>query len=213
MQSIEKGAKLKKAETVDKSGPKVEQVKIKKVDRKDLLKEIEGEPGEKKLKHAETVDKSAPTIEAVKVKKIDRKGMLESIEKGELQLKHTEVLMHCTKSPFSLSLTWSLQTVDKSSPKISRKKVDPSSVLADIAKGETKLKHTETVDKSSPVVESMSIINAYSIPFYSIALTDSCPRGEGEEGGPSGSAARHRGRRRPPHHIRHSWRFRPRHRG
>lgn len=49
-----------------------------------------------------------------------------------------------------------VQTVDKSSPKISKKKVDPSSVLADIAKGETKLKHTETVDKSSPVVESMS---------------------------------------------------------
>lgn len=138
MQSIEKGAKLKKAETVDKSGPKVEQVKIKKVDRKDLLKEIEGDSGDKKLKHTETVDKSAPTIEAVKVKKIDRKGMLESIEKGDKNLKHTE-------------------TVDKSSPKISRKKVDPTSVLADIAKGETKLKHTETVDKSSPVVERVKV--------------------------------------------------------
>ena len=96
MQSIEKGAKLKKTETVDKSGPKVEgQVKIKKVDRKELLKEIEagedGEGPEKKLKKAETVDKSAPSIEGVKVKKIDRKGMLDSIEKGEIQLKKAEV--------------------------------------------------------------------------------------------------------------------------
>ena len=93
MQSIEKGTKLKKAETVDKSGPKVDGlVKIKKVDRKDLLKEIESEEGaEKKLKHAETVDKSAPAIECVKVKKIDRKGILESIEKGDAQLKHIEV--------------------------------------------------------------------------------------------------------------------------
>jgi hypothetical protein len=101
MQSIEKGAKLKKTETVDKSGPKVEQVKIKKVDRKDLLKEIEGEEGaEKKLKHAETVDKSAPSIiEGVKVKKIDRKGMLDSIEKGETQLKHIEVTLSKTHTP------------------------------------------------------------------------------------------------------------------
>lgn len=91
MQSIEKGAKLKKTETVDKSGPKVEQVKIKKVDRTDLLKEIAADGSEKKLKHTDTVDKSAPSIEGVKVKKIDRKGMLESIEKGDLHLKKTEV--------------------------------------------------------------------------------------------------------------------------
>ncbi len=46
MQSIEKGAtKLKKTETVDRSGPNVAsgEVKIKKLDRKALLTEIEGE--------------------------------------------------------------------------------------------------------------------------------------------------------------------------
>lgn len=163
---------MKKTETVDKSVPQLEQVKVKKVDRKDLLKEIESEEGaEKKLKHAETVDKSAPAIaEGVKIKKIDRKGMLDSIENGAVQLKHAEV-RNLLASMFAFIEC--LQTVDKSSPKISKKKVDPNSVLADIAKGETKLKHTETVDKSSPVVESKC--------FDSTIYTYTAHRSEGEE--------------------------------
>lgn len=51
LKEIGEGAELKKTETVDKSAPKVDGVKVKKVDRKGLLDGIESD--DKKLKHVE----------------------------------------------------------------------------------------------------------------------------------------------------------------
>ena len=49
LKEIGEGADLKKTETVDKSAPKTDGVKIKKIDRKGLLDGIEAD--DKKLKH------------------------------------------------------------------------------------------------------------------------------------------------------------------
>eukprot|EP01103_Thecamoeba_quadrilineata_P002197 TRINITY_DN12191_c0_g1_i1.p1 TRINITY_DN12191_c0_g1~~TRINITY_DN12191_c0_g1_i1.p1 ORF type:complete len:321 (-),score=41.97 TRINITY_DN12191_c0_g1_i1:141-974(-) len=73
-------APLKKAETVDKSAPVIENdVVIKKVDRTPFLEEIKAEP---ELKPTETDDKSAPVIEPVQIKKLDRSRFLNQVEKG-----------------------------------------------------------------------------------------------------------------------------------
>lgn len=72
-------AKLKHAETVDKSAPLIEgDVKIKKVDRTGFLNEV---TAEHQLKHAETVDKSAPVITAdVHVGESKRPALLAEIK-------------------------------------------------------------------------------------------------------------------------------------
>jgi hypothetical protein len=71
---------LKKVDTVDKSVPVISSdVKVKKVDRQELLKEVSQEH---LLKHADTVDKSAPKLENAPIKKVDRKEFLTSIQKG-----------------------------------------------------------------------------------------------------------------------------------
>jgi len=81
---IAKGeAKLKHTETVDKSSPVVERVKVKKVDRGALLRGIESGVDLKVVD--ETRDASAPLIEAdATLKKEDRPraGLLSEIEKG-----------------------------------------------------------------------------------------------------------------------------------
>jgi len=65
---------------VDKSSPIISSdVKIKKVDRHDLLNEVAKEHD---LKHSETVDRSSPVIESVQVKKVDRKAFLSEVQKG-----------------------------------------------------------------------------------------------------------------------------------
>jgi len=74
---------LKKVDTVDKSAPIIpSEVKIKKIDRHELLSEVSKEHD---LKHSETVDKSSPKIEHIQVKKVDRKAFLSEVEKGPEQ--------------------------------------------------------------------------------------------------------------------------------
>jgi len=78
---IGKDHSLKHADTVDKSGPKIESdVHIKKVDRSGLLNDIASDHS---LKHADTVDKSTPKIEGeqVNLKKVDRGALLADIKK------------------------------------------------------------------------------------------------------------------------------------
>ncbi|KAL7719004.1 Actobindin [Entamoeba marina] len=72
-------AKLKKAETVDKSAPVIEEgVKVKESERPQLLAEISKGTD---LKKAETSDKSAPVIEqGVKVKESERPQLLAEIQ-------------------------------------------------------------------------------------------------------------------------------------
>lgn len=55
LKEIGSGADLKKTETVDKSTPKLDGVKVKKVDRRGLLDGIEAE--DKKLKHIEVANR------------------------------------------------------------------------------------------------------------------------------------------------------------
>merc|ERR1712188_126063 len=71
---------LKPTETVDKSGPVIEEgVTVKKVDRAPLLNDI-AEGAE--LKKTETVDKSGPAIDPdVKIKESARPALLEEIKK------------------------------------------------------------------------------------------------------------------------------------
>ena len=78
---IEKGADLKKTETVDKSAPQIEDgVSIKKVDRSGFLSEVEKGA---ELKHADTDDKSAPVIEKdVKIEESKRPALLAEIQKS-----------------------------------------------------------------------------------------------------------------------------------
>jgi len=75
---------LKKAETLDKSQPVIEQdVVIKKVDRTPFIEEVQSEH---ELKPATTLDKSNPVIEQdVVIKKVDRKVFLNQIETGPEQ--------------------------------------------------------------------------------------------------------------------------------
>jgi len=75
---------LKKAETLDKSQPVIEQdVVIKKVDRTPFIEEVQSEHD---LKPATTLDKSIPVIEQdVVIKKVDRKIFLNQIETGPEQ--------------------------------------------------------------------------------------------------------------------------------
>ncbi|EKE42600.1 hypothetical protein ENUP19_0054G0090 [Entamoeba nuttalli] len=71
-------AKLKHAETVDKSAPVIENVEIKKGDRNELLSGIkEG----KELKKVESNDRSAPVIAAdAKVQENTRGALLADIQ-------------------------------------------------------------------------------------------------------------------------------------
>jgi len=81
---IEKEHALKHVETVDKSGPMIENdVHIKKVDREGFLKAIEKGAD---LKHADTVDKSGPKVDAsdpINLKKVDRNALLNEIKKQD----------------------------------------------------------------------------------------------------------------------------------
>jgi len=77
---LRKTTKKKIVEFHDKSAPVIDsEIKIKKIDRNELLNEVAQEHD---LKHADTVDKSAPVIENVSIKKVDRQAFLNSIEKG-----------------------------------------------------------------------------------------------------------------------------------
>lgn len=134
-------------------------VKIKKNDRNVLLKEI-GEGAE--LKKTETVDKSAPKVDGVKIKKVDRKGLLDGIESEDKKLKHVEVCSLLLQGKeeerpnknVETQITV-MQTEDKSAPKFIKKKIDRDGMFTEIEKGQS-LKHTETSDKSGPVLDSKS---------------------------------------------------------
>jgi len=149
LSAVSQPKELKKAETVDKSAPMIDNsVKIKKVDRNSLLEEVKSDH---ELKKTETVDKSAPVLDStIHVKKIDRNCLLDEV-KSEHELKHTE-------------------TVDKSAPVIEPvtvKKIDRVGFLESIKKGpEVPLeKPTAVTDRSTPVTPLK--INAAANPSCS----------------------------------------------
>ncbi|EGG23934.1 actobindin [Cavenderia fasciculata] len=76
---VQAGANLKKAETVDKSGPVIDKdVHVKENNHGALLKELSTDH---KLNKAETVDKSGPVIEKdVHVKENNRGALLGEIK-------------------------------------------------------------------------------------------------------------------------------------
>jgi len=96
-----------------------------------------------KLKPTATVDKSAPVIEKdVKVKKVDRTGFLEEVAAPPVEL----------KKPTAVH--------DVSAPKIPPpiKLPDHQVLLNEIHTSPREaLKHTETVDKSAPIIEPVEI--------------------------------------------------------
>ena len=79
LSDIAKGAELKHAETVDKSGPVIEEgTTIKESQRPALMADITKGA---ELKHAETVDKSGPVIEeGTTVKESQRPALLAEIK-------------------------------------------------------------------------------------------------------------------------------------
>eukprot|EP01125_Pyxidicula_operculata_P019442 TRINITY_DN705_c0_g1_i2.p2 TRINITY_DN705_c0_g1~~TRINITY_DN705_c0_g1_i2.p2 ORF type:complete len:111 (-),score=38.91 TRINITY_DN705_c0_g1_i2:115-447(-) len=88
IEEIQKGAKLKHAETVDKSAPLIDSsVQIKEAPQVKVFEEIKSEHH---LKPTETKDKSAPLIDKdVKIKPAPQIAMFEDIKK-EHKLKHVE---------------------------------------------------------------------------------------------------------------------------
>mmetsp|Transcript_13434 Transcript_13434/g.42632 ORF Transcript_13434/g.42632 Transcript_13434/m.42632 type:complete len:172 (-) Transcript_13434:416-931(-) len=135
-------AKLKKAETVDKSGPAIDSdVKVGAHKGKELMAEIsQGLP--LKNQKISTDDRSSPIIDSSVVLKASPRGAV-NLE-AMIAVKKRSDLNH-------------VETIDKSAPFIEKDVTvgtfKGKELIAEVAKGKS-LKPTVTDDKSAPAVES-----------------------------------------------------------
>eukprot|EP00011_Vannellida_sp_DIVA3-517-6-12_P011018 CAMPEP_0114611450 /NCGR_PEP_ID=MMETSP0168-20121206/4122_1 /TAXON_ID=95228 ORGANISM="Vannella sp., Strain DIVA3 517/6/12" /NCGR_SAMPLE_ID=MMETSP0168 /ASSEMBLY_ACC=CAM_ASM_000044 /LENGTH=641 /DNA_ID=CAMNT_0001822423 /DNA_START=16 /DNA_END=1941 /DNA_ORIENTATION=+ len=141
---------LKKAETVDKSAPKVEEgTAVKKVDRSGFLDSVSAGADLKKVD--EVADRSKPVIdEAVEVTTVDRKAQVATLQKAA-------VAREIKKTDSGLK---SAETVDKSAPVIESveiKKVDRSEFTSEVESGKELKAAAEVHDRSAPVIEKVEV--------------------------------------------------------
>lgn len=144
-----KKSELKKAETVDKSAPVMEEgTAVKKVDRSGFLDSVSAGADLKKVD--DVADRSTPVIEDVEVTTVDRKAQVATLQKAAVAraIKSTDAELKST------------ETVDKSSPVIEAveiKKVDRSGFVNEVVGGAELKAAGEVHDRSAPVIEKVEV--------------------------------------------------------